>query len=315
MRNAFVRALIDSARHDDRIFLLVGDLGFSVVEPFANEFPSRFVNVGVAEQNMMAVAAGLAISGKIVFTYSIVNFATLRCLEQIRNDVCYHNANVKVIAIGGGVSYGILGMTHHGTEDIGALRILPNMKVVCPGDALEADLATRSLAQTDGPAYLRLAKAGEPAIHAAPPQFEIGKAIELRSGRDVVFLATGPILKNALEAGDRLTSVGITAGVYSVHTVKPIDARLIARLVDETPVILTIEEHGLCGGLGSAVAEVMAEIPRKHCCLRRIALPEGFIKEVGSQEYLRSASLSVQALVAQAKGILATPGFIRAACG
>src|ERR1700679_3509777 len=174
MRGAFFRTLMEVAEHDNRVFLLVGDLGFGVVEPFVKKFPDRFLNVGVAEQNMTGIAAGLALSGKIVFTYSIANFPILRCLEQIRNDVCYHNANVKIVSIGGGYSYGSLGMTHHATEDIAILRALPGMVVVAPGDPIETEAATRAVTEHDGPCYLRLGRAGEPNIHSAGIKFHLG---------------------------------------------------------------------------------------------------------------------------------------------
>src|SRR5207245_8966920 len=165
MRNAFFRALYALAERDERVFLIVGDLGFGVVEPFAERFPGRFLNAGVAEQDMTGIAAGLALCGKIVFTYSIANFPTLRCFEQIRNDVCYHNANVKVVSVGGGLAYGALGVTHHATEDIAVMRTLPNMTIVAPADSIEAELATRALATQSGPAYLRLGRSGEPRVH------------------------------------------------------------------------------------------------------------------------------------------------------
>src|SRR5438445_5755899 len=151
MRNAFFRALYALAERDERVFLIVGDLGFGVTEPFAQRFPERYLNAGVAEQNMTGIAAGLALSGKIVFTYSIANFPILRCLEQIRNDVCYHHANVKVVAVGGGLAYGALGSTHHATEDIAIMRPLPRMVVVAPGDPVEAELLTRAIAREAGP--------------------------------------------------------------------------------------------------------------------------------------------------------------------
>src|SRR5712691_10038528 len=166
MRPAFFRALPELAAADERVNLVVGDLGFGVVEPFVERFPARFFNAGVAEQNMTGIAAGLALSGKTVFTYSIANFPTLRCLEQIRNDVCYHNANVKVVAVGGGFAYGALGMTHHATEDLAIMRALPGMVVVAPGDPLETELATRAIVSHSGPCYLRLGRAGEPKVHS-----------------------------------------------------------------------------------------------------------------------------------------------------
>ena len=186
MRTAFFKTLVEIAETDLRINLVVGDLGFGVVEPFVQRFPDRFLNVGVAEQNMSGVAAGMALCGKTVFTYSIANFPTLRCLEQIRNDICYHRANVKIVAVGGGLMYGALGMTHHATEDLAIMRALPEMTVVAPGDPLEAAHATRALAATPGPGYLRLGRAGEPAVHQGPIDFRIGRAIMLRDGSDLL---------------------------------------------------------------------------------------------------------------------------------
>src|SRR5271168_2577576 len=177
MRTAFFRALADLAERDERVNLIVGDIGFGVTENFARRFPQRFLNVGVAEQNMTGIAAGLALSGKIVFTYSIANFPILRCLEQVRNDVCYHNANVKIVAVGGGLAYGSLGATHHATEDLAIMRSLPRMTVIAPGDPFEAEAATRAVAAHSGPCYLRLGRAGEPAIHKSEVEFQIGKAI------------------------------------------------------------------------------------------------------------------------------------------
>jgi transketolase len=291
--------------------LLVGDLGYSVVEPFIREFPDRFVNVGVAEQNLTGVAAGLALSGKVVFTYSIANFPTLRCLEQIRNDVCYHNADVKIVAVGAGLSYGALGMTHHGIEDIAILRALPNMKVICPADPTEAELATRAIATVAGPAYLRLGKSGELRIYNSPPAFQIGKAIELRPGRELVILATGSVVRNALGACDRLSQSGIEVGVYSFPTIKPLDRMLVLELASRARIIFTVEEHSSLGGLGSAVAELVAEMPNGRCQLKRLALPETYLYEVGSQEYLLSKYLSATALqerITQACLSLREPG-------
>src|SRR3990172_770201 len=204
MRTAFLNTLADLAARDDRIFFLTGDLGFGVVETFAQRFPDRFLNVGVAEQNMTGVATGLALSGKVVFTYSIANFPTLRCLEQIRNGPCYHNANVKVVSVGGGLAYGSLGMSHHATEDLAVMRVLPNLTVVAPGDPVETALATGALARQNGPAYLRLGRAGEPVVHAAGVSFELGRAVQLRDGRDLTLISTGGMLVTATRVADAL---------------------------------------------------------------------------------------------------------------
>jgi len=190
MRTAFIETLCELAEQDERIWLLTGDLGYSVLEQFAERFPDRFVNVGVAEQNMTGVAAGLALCGKIVFTYSIANFPTLRCLEQIRNDVCHHNLNVKIVAVGGGLAYGAQGYTHHAIEDLAVMLALPNMTVIAPGDSVEVRLATRAIVDWPGPCYLRLGRAGERIVHQTEPEFQIGKAIVLQQGSDVTLIST-----------------------------------------------------------------------------------------------------------------------------
>jgi len=298
VRTAFIKTLIQQARVDKRIFLLVGDLGYSVVEPFAQEFPYRFINVGVAEQNMTGIATGLALSGKIVFTYSIANFPTLRCLEQIRNDVCYHNASVKIVAVGGGFSYGAQGMTHHATEDLAVMRALPNMTVVAPGDPMETSLATRALIEWSGPCYLRLGKAQEPAVHKTSPNFQIGKAIVVREGSDATLIATGGMLYNATQAAEQLAQQGIQAHVLSMHTLKPLDTEAVLAAAQETKAIVTVEEHSVIGGLGSAVAEVLAESGNSQITFKRMGIKDTFCLEVGSQEYLRAIyGLSVEGIV------------------
>ena len=296
MRAAFVRSLIDSARTDERIFLLVGDVGYSLVEPFAEEFPDRFVNIGVAEQNMTGIATGLAMCGKIVFVYSLANFPTLRCVEQIRNDVCYHNANVKIVASGGGLAYGALGITHHVTEDIGIMRTLPNMTIIAPADPVESALATRAITEWSGPCYLRLVKTGDPLLHKRTPDFQIGKAIVVRDGSDVTLIATGGILKNAIQAAEQLSKQGIQSRVLSMHTIKPLDVDAVLAAARETSAIITIEEHNIIGGLGSAVSEVLAERGRR-VAFRRIGINDTFCSQVGSQAYLQKVhSLSVESI-------------------
>jgi transketolase len=300
MRDAFVQTLMAIAAQDNRVMLLTGDLGFGVLDRFAQEFPRQFLNVGVAEQNLTGLAAGLALEGKIVFTYSIGNFNTLRCLEQIRNDVCYHQANVKIVSIGGGLCYGPLGVSHHATEDLAVMRALPNLKVVAPGDVVETVLATRSVYQTPGPCYLRLGRGNEPRVHQEMPNFELGKNICLASGDQVALLATGGILANAAAARNLLKNRGVAASLYSVHTLKPLDHACIKELAASNRLIATIEEHSVLGGLGGAVAEVLSEISGARACLVRLGLPEGFVSEVGDQEYLRRLyGLSAAAIAQQ----------------
>ncbi|MFM6395642.1 transketolase family protein [Planktothrix sp.] len=296
MRTAFVKTLCEVAQQDSRIWLLCGDLGYSVLEDFSTNFPERFVNVGVAEQNMTGLAAGLALSGKVVFIYSIVNFPVMRCFEQIRNDVCYHNLNVNIVTVGGGLTYGSLGYTHHGMEDLAVMRVLPNMTVIAPGDPVEARLATKAMIAHNSPCYLRLGKAGEPIVHEKEPVFQIGKAIELCSGEDLTLISTGGMLQLVMQASEKLSSQGYSVQVLSMPTVTPLDEQAILQAAAKTGKIISVEEHGI-GGLGSGVAEVLAlkEIPVKFRALR---LQREAVKVAGSQTVLRSRlGLSLEGIV------------------
>ncbi len=303
MRTAFLEELVKLAEEDERIWLLCGDLGYSVLEVFADRFPGRFLNAGVAEQNMTGIAAGLAMMGKIVFTYSIANFPTLRCLEQIRNDVCYHNLNVKIVAVGGGLAYGSHGYTHHAVEDIGALSILPNMSVAAPGDPIEARAITRMMASRSGPAYIRLGKAGEPIIHPSNVAVSFGKSLMLRSGRDLTLISTGGMLANTVKAADLLEASGCSVRVLSMPFVVPLDEQAIRTALAETGALLTIEEHGY-GGLGTAVGEAIARHGSATVFVP-LRLGRTPIKTSGSQDQLRAAQgLSVEGIVASAKKVL-----------
>lgn len=286
MRNAFLAELFDLAQQDDRITFVTGDLGYTVVEKFMETLPKQFLNAGVAEANMTSVAAGMALSGKIVFTYSIANFPTLRCLEQIRNDVCYHRANVKIVSVGGGFAYGSMGATHHAIEDLAVMRALPNLTVVAPGDPVEARAATRAVVAHQGPCYLRLGKAGEPIVHDGPIAFELGKAIRLRDGRHATLITTGGMLKTATLAADRLEAAGISVRVVSMHTLKPLDEQEVLAAARETGACFTIEEHSVIGGLGSAVAEVLSEADCPKVPFKRLGMPSAFSPHIGSQGYL-----------------------------
>jgi transketolase len=298
MRTAFVESLTELARRDPRIWLLCGDLGFSVLEPFIDEFPERFVNAGVAEQNMAGVAAGLALSGKKVFIYSIANFPVMRCLEQIRNDICHHQCDVKIVSVGAGVTYGTLGYSHHGLEDIAVMRAMPGMTVVIPADPVESRLATRALAASKGPAYLRLGKAGDAVLHSEEPVFAIGRAITLRPGTDVCLIGCGSVVGLALQAADTLSRRGISARVLSMHTVKPLDSQAVAQSAAETPLIVTIEEHGIAGGLHSAVLEDLAAAAECGTPCLAVGIPQPF-DATGSSGHLREmAGLTADGIVA-----------------
>ena len=297
MRKVFNETLLKIAREDERIFMILSDIGYGEIEPFAAAFPDRYYNCGVAEQNMTGVACGVAMEGNIAVTYSIANFPTIRCLEQIRNDVCYHNANVKIVIIGGGLAYGCLGVSHHSTEDLAIMRALPNIVVCAPCDNIEAAAATRAMIERDGPFYYRCGYKGERDIHDGPVDFQIGRAITVAEGPDATVIFTGTIGYNAKLAADRLSAEGIRLRLISMHTVKPIDRKAILDAARQTGGIITVEEHNLCGGLGSAVAEVLCDEQAAGVKFRRIALPDVNVGYVATHPtLLERYGLSVGAL-------------------
>lgn len=275
------------AERDPRIMLVTGDLGFGVLNDFSARFPKQFINAGVAEQNMTGLATGLALDGYIVYTYSIANFVFMRCLEQIRNDAAYHRANVNVVCVGGGFSYGALGISHHATEDIAMMRSLPGCTVFCPSDAWEAREVTRASADLPGVCYLRLDKsfADTPSPSG---RLLVGRARTIRQGEDFTFVTAGGILEEVLHACDRLAEIGIRPRVLSLPTIKPLDTRALEKAARETGGIITVEEHTLLGGIGSAVAEALLESPWRPALFTRIGLNDQFSSVVGSQSFLRS---------------------------
>lgn len=288
MRDTFVRTLIELAEANHNIELVTGDLGFGVLKPYYEALPNQFTNAGIAEQNMTAMAAGMAKEGKTVFTYSIGNFSTLRCLEQIRNDCAYHKLNVKIVCVGGGFAYGSLGMSHHATEDIAIMRALPNVAVLAPGDLVEAAEATKAIAAYPGTVYLRLGRGGERRIHEELKDFQIGKAIKIKSGEKVVLFSTGAIFDEAIESSEILREKGINPALYTFPTIKPIDRDVIQECAQKYSLIVTIEEHNIIGGFGSAVSEVLAELGGARAKSLKIGLDDKYASTVGSQKYLRN---------------------------
>lgn len=289
MRKAFIDTLEGIAREDENVVLITPDMGFSVFERFAEKFPKRIFNVGIAEQNAVGLAAGLALCGKTVYVYSIAPFVTMRPFEQVRIDVCYQNLPVKLVGSGGGLTYGQLGPTHHSIEDMSLMRSLPNMCVLCPGDPIESELCTIESHRRPGPAYLRLGKGGrEPAVHQGKPEgFAAGKSIRLREGKDATLISTGNMLPDALATCALLEGKGVDCALLSMPCVKPLDADAVLSAAEAGPVV-TIEEHSIIGGLGSAVADVLAERGKGGAGkFLRMAIPDRFCKEVGSQKYLR----------------------------
>ncbi len=290
MRTHVINRLVEKARENNKIVLLVGDLGFHVVEDFQCEFPDRFINCGIAEQNMMAVASGMAKEGDIVFVYSIGNFPTLRCLEQIRNDVCYHHVNVNIISVGGGFSYGTLGMSHHTTEELAILRALPGIKVYAPADFHEAVSVLDDVIGDPSPTYMRLARGSDQEFYDESFNGNIQKLIpydvKWDEQVDVSIVSSGPILEEAINVQNVLNSYGIRTNLFSSPAVKPLDEEGLIRIGKKSRLIISIEEHNVLGGLGGAVAEVLAG-QNQHAPLLRFGLPDVYSGEVGSREYLR----------------------------
>ena len=288
MRNHLIRELEELAATDPRIVVITGDLGYGVLNSFAAKYPGRCFNGGISEQNMASVAAGLALEGSVAYTYSIGNFPLMRCLEQMRNCACYHNLNVKVVAIGGGFVYGQLGMSHHATEDLAISRALPNMHVFCPADPDDAVRVLRIANMIDGPCYIRLARGGEPRLHPEISDYDVCKLLQVRDGRDVAVIATGTVLAEAISASDTLRDRGVKLGVYDCVSLKPFDANGLVDIAKRYKAIISVEEHNIIGGLGSAIAEVLVscgsgKIPK----FKRLGLQDVYTSVVGSQDYLR----------------------------
>ena len=306
MRDCFIAELTRLAESDDRVVLMTGDLGFGVLDEFRDKHPSRFINAGVAEQNMALVATGMALEGHVVFTYSIANFPTLRCLEMIRNDAAYHKANVKVVAVGGGLSYGALGMSHHATEDLGVMRAIPGITILSPTSMCEVAPLTRAALVTPGTVYLRLDKdaVGDDGAGAATL---VGVPRRMRNGTDVAFFVTGGIATEVLEAERQLRADGISCSVFSVHTIRPLDVDFVTRVARSHSVVVTVEEHNVTGGLGSAVLDACADAQHYPARLVRIGL-RGFSSAVGSQQYLRERyGLDAAAIACNVKTAVGQP--------
>lgn len=279
--------LLMRARKDPRVFVITPDLGFSVLEVFAQELPDQFLNVGIAEQNAVGVAAGLALSGKTVYVYSIIPFVTMRCFEQVRVDVAYMNTNVRLVGVGAGLSYGPAGATHHAIEDIAIMRALPNMTVCCPGDPVEAREIVNKSFDHNGPMYIRLGRNGETRIHSDTTRIDIGESIMVREGTDLIIITTSNMLEYGLEWVEWGNIKGKSVGLLSMPTIKPFDVQFIKQIIARKIPIMTLEEHNIIGGLGSAVAEVIAESGEK-AVFHRIGIRDEYYHGIGSQKFLRS---------------------------
>ncbi|MFH1671761.1 MAG: transketolase C-terminal domain-containing protein [Candidatus Portnoybacteria bacterium] len=295
MRKIFFKTLEEYAKKDKNIFLLVADLGAKFFEDFKKIDPQRFINAGVAEANMIDVAAGLSMSRKNVYCYSIIPFLAMRGFEQIRVDLCYNNLNVKLLGSGGGLAYGAEGFTHHSIEDIAIMRSLPNMTVVCPGDAKEAELLARESIDYQGPLYVRFGRDFDPVVHKGNVDFKIGKGIVVNQGEDICLITTGSMLHTMNESSDLLRKKGISPTLISMHTVKPLDNDLIKEYLG-FKAIFTVEDHNIIGGLGSAVAETLMENGYKGK-FKRIGIQDEYCSLVGKTDFLlKSCGLDAESI-------------------
>jgi transketolase len=287
MRNAFAKKITELAGKDERVVLLSGDIGNRLFDDFKARFPTRFYNCGVAEANMMGLAAGLALSGLRPVCYTITPFLTYRCMEQIRVDVCYHHVPVVIVGTGSGLSYASLGATHHSCEDMGMLRLLPGLSVVAPADEMEVRGAMEAALKSENPAYIRIGKKGEPVVHKTQPEFTIGKAIVVRDGTDVCILSAGTVLPVAMAAAELLAHHGHSTQVVSFHTVKPLDTELLTKAFAGFRVVATVEEHSVLGGLGGSVAEWLSAQLSSRAKLARFGTRDEFLHLTCEQEEAR----------------------------
>lgn len=286
MRKAFFKELENMARIHDNIYLLTGDLGFNLFDSFRAKYPERFYDIGVAECNMIGIAAGLSLSGKNVYCYSIIPFLIMRTYEQIRLDIAYNNLNVKLVGVGGGFTYGLEGFTHFGIEDLSLMRSLPNMHVVVPADTKEAEQLARISYVYPFPLYIRLGRTGEPVIHENSPDFKIGKAIIFNEGKNIALFAIGNMVYIAKQVVNMLLNKGIHPTLVNMHTLKPLDSEVVIQIASTHEAVFSMEEHSVYGGLGSAIAEILAETGYKGL-FKRFGIPNKLEGYIGKADYLR----------------------------
>jgi len=283
LKDAFVQGMIRETARDPRVMLITGDLGFGALEPYEERFPKNFLNAGVSEQNMIGVAAGLAKSGRIPFVYSIANFPTFRCLEQIRVDVCYHQLSVNIVSVGAGLGYGTLGYTHHAIEDLSVMRALPGMRVLSPSNSKDVSDSLRLVVSKPGPSYIRLAKGGSSTSALVEPE-ELEPVRLLRQGQRILLLTTGEISQEVAEWASGSSGVFSKIAVASVQMIKPMN---LGKLVNDFEAIVTLEEHSLTGGLNSAVLEFLRD-RETFIPVLGLGIADAVSHEVGSQSHLRS---------------------------
>ena len=288
MRNTFVKTLYEEAKINENIVLITGDLGFQLFDDFQKNLPKQFINAGLTEQSMMSMAAGIASTGKRVFVYSIANFSTLRCLEQIRNDVCYMNNSVVVVSVGAGFAYGTLGYSHHATEDIAIMRSLPNMQVISPCDQLETEVVTKILTSTNNPSYLRLGKTGEINLNVNIPKMSKGKFNVLSQGQHGYIFFTGSVGVIAQKAAKQLGEMGINVSLISVPFISELDKNYLTHIIKNVPIVI-VEEHASRGGLGAAFMEAFVSLD-EQIKLNHVSASLENLTLTGDQEFLREAN-------------------------
>jgi len=304
MRNAYIKAVYDMAREDKNVLALVADNGAIIFDDFRRDIPEQFINFGISEANMVSAAAGLANCGKIPFAYTIAGFITMRAFEQVRNDVCLQKQNVKLVGVGAGMRYSSLGPTHHATEDIAIMRVLPNMNIFAPASPREAYAVTRYAAQINEPVYIRLEATKEPEIYGEDYEFQLGKGIVLHEGGDITFIAAGSIIHDVLEVAGQLKEKGIQARVINMPSIKPIDKDIIIKAARETGKIICVEEHNVIGGLGSAIGEVLMEKRCGDIIFKSMGVQDCFCKGYGSHAYLKARNgLAREEIIKNALGL------------
>ena len=302
-RQSYGEALLELGKENKNVVVLDADLSTATkTNFFAKEFPERFFEMGISEQDMIGTAAGFATCGKIPYASTFAVFAAGRAYDQIRNSICYPNLNVKICATHSGITVGEDGATHQMLEDISMMRTLPNMKVICPSDAIQTKWAVKEISKINGPVYLRLSRLATPIIYEENQKFEIGKAVQIGDGTDASIIATGDVVCEALKAKEELEQNGIFVRVIDMHTIKPIDKEIIVKCAKETNKIITIEDHSTIGGLGSAVCEVLAE--ECPCIVNRMGVKDRFGKSGTAEELLREFELDSEHIVEKIKNFL-----------
>lgn len=302
MRNAIIDEVHKIMKKNKNSYFLTGDLGYNTLEKIEKDFDDRFINVGIAEQNMIGIASGLALTGKKVFVYSIIPFLIMRCFEQIRNDICYHDLDVTLLGSGSGLTYGVLGSTHFALEDLAILRSLPNMRIFSPADEIDARLGIKFSANFHHPLYVRIGFREEAKIHQHSYDFKFGKGVIIQKGKDLIFFVTGTLMEEVIKATKIIKEEkGLTSTIIDIHTIKPLDKELILKEVQGKKVVITVEEHGKIGGLGSAVSEILST-DKRPARLVIIGTEDQFIRTIGTRSYLRkNLQLDSQGIVKRIK--------------